>query len=42
MHGEQGKRGDRTARFLKTDESERRLLCAFLRREDVVAMEVCG
>ena len=29
-------------RGLKTDESGRQLLCAFLRKEDVVGMEVCG
>ena len=27
---------------MKTDEKGRRMLCSFLRREDVVAMEVCG
>jgi transposase len=29
-------------RGLKTDEKGRQLLCAFLRKEDVVGMEVCG
>jgi transposase len=29
-------------RGLKTDEKGRQMLCSFLRKEDVVAMEVCG